>query len=98
MFFPSKRARVSFVNGDISEALFNSVPSKSKKIRFIKILCLGYGLKHRLILKFNLSKGEEIHSSVGLVEPEELEEKLRRLAIGYRTLRDIAFPTLIRQF
>ena len=61
-------------------------------------MCLGYGLKFSLILKFNLFKGEEINSSVGLVEPEELEEKLRRLAIDYRTLRDIAFPTLIRQF
>ena len=81
MFFPSKRARVSFVNGDISEALFNSVPSKSKKIRFIKIFASRLQTKLSLILKFDLFKGEEINSSVGLVEPEELEEKLRRLAV-----------------
>ena len=44
-------------------------------------MCLGYGLKLSLILKFNLFKGGEIDSSVGLAEPEELEEKLRRLAV-----------------
>jgi hypothetical protein len=44
-------------------------------------VCLGYGLKNSLILKFNLLKGEEIYSSVGLVESEEPEEILRRLAV-----------------
>ena len=44
-------------------------------------MCLGYGLKNSLILKFNLLKDEEIYSSVGLVESGEPEEKLRRLAV-----------------
>ena len=36
------------------------------------------GCRH---LKFDLFKDEEINSPVGLVEPKELEEKLRRLAV-----------------
>ena len=44
-------------------------------------MCLGYGLKLSLILKFNLVNGGEIFHPVGLVEPDELEAKLRRLTV-----------------
>ena len=65
MFFSLKRVRVSPVNGDISDAPFKSVPSKSKNIRFIKTsMVLAYRPNFRPIshltskpLRFVLKEG-----------------------------------------